>query len=124
MQNFLGETRPSYEPLLIWQRSMDFSVKIYQTTKSFPQDEKYGLVSQMRRASVSMPSNIAEGRYRSTSKDFRKFLFHALGSAAELDTQICLATRIGIMQRDEEKGLRAELQEIMKMINAFIASLT
>ncbi|MEK9157302.1 MAG: four helix bundle protein [Patescibacteria group bacterium] len=124
MQPFLGEIRPSYESLLIWQRSMDFSVRIYQITKKFPVEERYGLVSQMRRASVSVPSNIAEGRYRSTGKDFRKFLFHALGSAAELDTQICLATKCEILSKEYEKDLRGEIQEIMKMINAFTATLT
>ena len=78
----------SYKNLLVWQRSMDLVVAIYGLTKKFPKEEIYGLTSQMRRASVSIPSNIAEGRFRGTRKDYLQFLRIAYSSGAELETQM------------------------------------
>src|SRR3989344_4786346 len=84
----------SYKDLIVWQKGVDLSVLVYELTEQFPRDERYALTSQMRRAVVSIPSNIAEGRCRSTKKDFCNFLHIALGSAAELETQIEIARRI------------------------------
>lgn len=85
----------THKDLDVWKISMDFVVDIYKLTRSFPKDEKYGLTSQLRRAAVSIPSNIAEGAGRKGGKEYIQFLYIALGSLAELDTQLILAERLG-----------------------------
>ena len=85
----------AFHDLIVWQRSMDLSIAVYRLTEGFPRSEMYGLSSQMRRAAVSVPSNIAEGAARSTRKDFRHFVVMARGSSAELQTQLILAGRLG-----------------------------
>lgn len=77
-----------YKKLVVWQKSMDLVVAVYSLTDKFPKSEQYGLISQMMRCSVSLPSNIAEGSRRKTTKDFSHFLIMALGSGSELETQI------------------------------------
>lgn len=109
-----------YEKLTVWQKAMDLVEVIYRATTTFPESERYGLVSQMRRAAVSIPSNIAEGSRRSTKKDFRHFLVIAFGSGAELETQMRIATRIGFLKEDNE--MRPLLDEVMKMLNKLIES--
>jgi four helix bundle protein len=90
----------SYKDLDIWKKGMDLSVLIYDITKRFPAEEKFGLISQMRRSAVSIPSNIEEGSARNSYKEFVKFLHVALGSLAELETQLLLATRLGYLEKD------------------------
>jgi len=80
-----------YKDLLVWQKAMALAKEVYQWTRNFPSEEKFGLVSQMRRAAVSIPSNIAEGQARKTTGEFVQFISHASGSLAELDTQLRLA---------------------------------
>ena len=84
----------TYKDLIVWQKAMEFVVEIYKITKLFPKTELYGLTSQIRRCSISIPSNIAEGRYRGTKKDYLNFLRIAYGSGAELETQIEIAERL------------------------------
>ena len=84
----------SYENLIVWQKSMDLVANIYKLTENFPKEEIYGLTSQMKKASVFIPSNIAEDSRRSSRKDFRNFLLNAYGSGAELETQIKIAKRL------------------------------
>lgn len=84
----------NFEELIVWQRSMELTVRVYKLTRSFPRDELYGLVSQTRRAAVSVASNIAEGRARSTSGKFRQFLGMVLGSTFELKTQLVVAKEL------------------------------
>jgi four helix bundle protein len=98
-------------------------VLVYELTEQFPSEERYALTSQMRRAVVSIPSNIAEGRCRSTKKDFCQFLHIALGSAAELETQIEIAKRIPKTSRISYAEAEALLTEIMKMLNTLISKL-
>ena len=86
----------NYQDLLVWQKAMDMVLKVYEVTKSFPRDEVYGLVSQMRRAAISVPSNIAEGKGRRSRKELAQFLFHARGSLLELETQNQIAERAGV----------------------------
>lgn len=81
----------SYKDLLVWQKALELSVEIYNLTENFPKEEIYGLTSQIRRAAVSIPSNIAEGRYRGSKKDFSQFLRIAYASGAELETQLEIA---------------------------------
>ncbi|MBI5816918.1 MAG: four helix bundle protein [Candidatus Yonathbacteria bacterium] len=110
----------SYEKLTVWQKAMDLVEAVYKETIVFPESEKYGLVSQMRRAAVSIPSNIAEGSRRSTKKDFRHFLIIAFGSGSELETQIRIAVRIGFLKKDSTMGI--VLDEVMRMLNKLIES--
>jgi four helix bundle protein len=107
----------SFKDLKIWQRSMDLCENIYNLLESFPSPEKYGLVSQISRTAVSIPSNIAEGHERSGSKDFLRFLSIALGSLAELETQLLIAKRLKFL-KEENESLFNEIYEIGKMINA------
>lgn len=100
---------------------MDLAVEIYKISEVFPKEEAYSLTSQIRRCTVSIPSNIAEGAARNSRKEFARFLYVALGSAAELSTQLNLAQRIGYVKR-----INAELEKleiIQKMLNALISSL-
>ncbi len=110
----------SYQNLLVWQKSMDLSVEVYRLTALFPKSEVYGIVSQIRRASVSIPSNIAEGSKRGTRKDFRNFLLIAYGSGAELETQLLLAKRLRFLDDSEYKKSLLLLTEVMKMLNVFV----
>ena len=102
---------------------MDLVTDIYTMTNTFPKSEQYGLVSQMRRASVSIPSNIAEGSRRKTKKDFCQFVVVAFGSGAELETQIEIAKRLNYIKEKSYKNTDMLLDEIMRMLNKLIASL-
>lgn len=105
----------SYRDLLIWQKGIAFVKRIYQETSSFPDSERYGLINQMRRAAVSIPSNIAEGQARQHSGEFRQFLFVALGSIAEVETQIIISQELGFLTESISTSLLADLLEIQKM---------
>jgi four helix bundle protein len=85
----------SYKDLIVWQKSYQFTLLLYKVTSSFPQKEEFGLTSQLRRASVSIPSNIAEGYRRGSRKEYRQFLRISFGSAGEIETQLLLAKDIG-----------------------------
>src|SRR5919204_4156129 len=87
-------TTRSYKDLVVWQKGIALAKLVYQLTKDFPSDEKFGLVAQMRRAAVSVPSNIAEGQARHTTGEFIQFISHAEGSVAELDTQLILSIEL------------------------------
>jgi four helix bundle protein len=89
----------SYKSLLVWQKGMELAKQVYQLTETFPAAERYGLVAQMRRAGVSVPSNIAEGQARRSRREFVQFISHAEGSAAELETQLILSTDLGYASR-------------------------
>ena len=102
---------------------MDLVTDIYTMTNTFPKSEQYGLVSQMRRASVSIPSNIAEGSRRKTKKNFCQFVVVAFGSGAELETQIEIAKRLNYIKEKSYKNTDMLLDEIMRMLNKLIASL-
>lgn len=107
----------SHKDLIVWQKSVDLSVAIYKLTEVFPKSEVYGIVSQMRRAGVSIPSNIAEGKKRNSPKDFRHFLSMALGSGAELETQIEIAKRLGFGEKEDYLKVEETLNEVMRMLN-------
>lgn len=113
----------SYENLIVWQKSMDLVVFIYKLTEKFPRDEIYGLISQMRRASVSIPSNIAEGNRRSSKKDFRNFLLNAYGSGAELETQTKIAKRLQLGRFEDYLKIETLLSEVMRMLNKLTSEL-
>jgi four helix bundle protein len=113
--------RVGYERLEVWQKGMDLAVLVYDLIRCFPADERFSLADQMRRCAVSIPSNIAEGTARASKKEFAQFLYIAIGSAAELDTQIQIAQRVGYIQ--DITSLRQEVLVVKKMINALITSL-
>lgn len=114
----------SYKELVVWQKSVELVVAIYGLTENFPKSELYGLVSQMRRAAVSLPSNIAEGRRRGTRKDFRHFLLLAYGSGAELETQIEISKRLSFGKNSDFSRVESLLSEVMRMLNVMIKRLS
>jgi four helix bundle protein len=113
----------NYRELKIWQRSMDFVVRIYEVSADFPKEERYGLTSQLRSCAVSIPSNISEGAGRSTNKQFKRFLEFSMGSANEAQTQIELASRVKYLQKEIADSLVDEALQIYKMILSFYNSL-
>ena len=113
----------SYEDLSVWKKSMNLAVKIYELTKHMPKEELYGLTAQMRRAAVSIPSNIAEGQQRTSTREFLRFLSIARGSNAELQTQLVLACKLGYFQSEQIRETMNLTREISKMINALMISL-
>lgn len=112
-----------FKELGIWQKSRLFCFKIYNETAFFPSDEKFGLTNQLRRASVSIPSNIAEGSSRSSNKEFARFLEIAIGSAYEVETQLLIALDLGFITPEKAKELCDLLEEIIKMTSKFRSTL-
>lgn len=113
----------SYKQLIVWQKSFQLVLEIYKITDQFPYQERFGLTSQMRRCSVSIPSNIAEGNYRSTRKDYRQFLTRAFGSGAELETQIAISKNLPFGKNLNFSKADQLLLEVMKMLNKIIHTL-
>ena len=113
----------SHKDLTVWQKSIDLVEKIYRCTERFPRQEIYGLATQMRRAAVSISSNIAEERSRGTRKDFAHFLHMAFGSTSELETQLVIARRLRIGQSQDVASAETLLLEVSKMLRAMITKL-
>ena len=114
----------TYKDLKVWQKAMNLAEEVYLLTDTFPKSEIYGMVSQMRRAAVSIPSNIAEGRYRSTRKDYLYFLRVAYSSGAELETQMELAKRLSYIEQTSIQRTAELLEEVMKMLNIMIRKMS
>lgn len=113
----------SYKDLHVWQKSMKLAACIYTFTADFPKQELYGLTSQMRRSSISIPSNIAEGSRRGSRKDFRQFILIAYGSGAELETQLELSEILGFGDANKRKTASDLLNDVMRMLNRMKDSL-
>ena len=113
----------SYRDLLVWQKAKTLAVHIYRQTGDFPKAETYGLRSQLRRAAVSVPSNIAEGQGRLTSGEFCLFLGHARGSLLELETQLAIAFDLGYLTEEAHQGLARESYQVMGLLNRLLESL-
>ena len=111
-----------HKDLEVWRASIRLAKDIYELTKHYPKEELFGLVSQMRRAAVSVASNIAEGAARNGDKEFLQFLYIALGSASELDTQIEISRAITVGDSEKLKGLQESTARIMMMLNGLIRS--
>jgi four helix bundle protein len=105
-----------HEKLDVWKKAVDFVVDVYKATEKFPADEKFGLTSQIRRASVSIPANIAEGAGRKSNKEFLNFLSIAQGSASEVSTEILIAYRLEYIESEAFTELNNELDKIGRMI--------
>jgi four helix bundle protein len=112
----------THKDLNVWKKSMNLAVLIYRITNQFPKEESFGLTSQMRRAAVSIPSNIAEGHGRNSDKELIRFLFISLGSAAELETQILLSNKLDFLKEDSFNQLNELNNEVIKMLVALIRS--
>ncbi|OGE84562.1 MAG: four helix bundle protein [Candidatus Colwellbacteria bacterium RIFCSPLOWO2_01_FULL_48_10] len=113
----------SYKNLKVWEKSVELVVLIYGLTGKFPKEELYGLVSQIRRAAISIPSNVAEGSRRGSRKDFRHFLLNAFGSGSELETQIIIAKKLSFGEFPDFVRIDAALDEVMRMLNGLIKKL-
>jgi len=111
-----------HQSLEVWKQSVEFAEKIYRLTASFPKNEEYGLKSQLRRAAVSIPSNIAEGAARQTKKEFVQFLYMAAGSASEVDTQLEIAFRLGYIDEHDRGSVGMDLENISRMLSGLIRS--
>lgn len=113
----------SYRDLVVWQNAIKLAKQVYQLSQKFPKQETYALSDQIRRAAVSVPSNIAEGQARKAPADFKRFLHIALGSLAEVDTQLILAQEFGYLTSAEVEGMDAQIQELRRKLYALINSL-
>ena len=118
-----SEMLKNYKELNVWQKSYELCLKIYGVTARFPNEERYGLTSQIRRAAVSIPSNIAEGYGRKTTADYIRMLYIAYGSVCELETQVLLAGDLGFSERGESAAIKKDIAEIERMLKALIKSL-
>ena len=112
-----------HEKLDLWKKAVDFVVAIYKVTESFPKEEKFGLTSQLRRASVSIVANISEGAARRSTKELRQFLSHSQGSASEVDTELVISFRLDYIRPDDFRRLTDDLDHIGRMITNLSASL-
>jgi four helix bundle protein len=114
----------SYKDLVAWQKSMKLVTATYRATAGFPKDELFGLTSQLRRAAVSIPSNIAEGQGRLSEKEFRYFLGQARGSLMEVETQMQIAENLGYLKREETAALLQSCAEVGRILNGLLASVS
>ena len=113
----------SYKDLIVWQKAMALAVEVHHITRRFPRHEVFGLAGQLRRAAVSVPSNVAEGSARRTTRDLTAFLHVARGSVAELETQLLLARAVGYLDEAALASLSPKLDEVGRLLNGLIASL-
>ena len=113
----------NFRQLNVWHLALSVAEDIYKVTNDFPKSERFGLIPQMRRSAISMASNIAEGSSRSTTKDFQRFLSIARGSASELETQVILSNRLGMMTENTAGQLTNRIDEVRAMLIGFSASL-
>lgn len=111
----------TYRDLVVWQKSMELATAVYTLTACFPQEERFGLVSQMQRAAVSIPSNIAEGKLRGSANEWGHFLRIAFGSGGELETQVEIAKRLPKTSSLEYAHIDTLLNEVMRMLNVMIS---
>jgi four helix bundle protein len=112
-----------HQKLDLWKSAIEFVVAIYKITERFPKEEKFGLTSQLRRATVSIVANIAEGAARTSSKEFLQFLSHSQGSGSEVDTELVIALRLGYLAEKEYQELDRDLDDIGKMITGLSQSI-
>jgi len=117
-----NETK-THKDLILYKKAVIFVSDIYELTNSYPPEEKFGVISQLRRASVSIPTNIAEGSGRSSKKEFRRFLFISLGSISEIETLFEISLNLNYIDSDQYNALNTNLGELRKMTSSLIKSL-
>ena len=120
----VDQTIKSHRDLIAWKKAIDLTVDVYRVTKAFPSDERFGLTSQIRRASSSVPANITEGQGRRLKREFVQFLSYARGSLLELDSHLELALRLEYIDKLNFSGLREQVDEVGRIINGLVRSLT
>lgn len=108
----------SYRELIVWQKAMELVERVYRMTRVFPKEERYGLSIQIQRAAVSIPSNIAEGHARSSTKEYRNFLSISQGSTAEVETQAMIAVKLDYVTEKQTETIMSLLDEISRMLTA------
>lgn len=113
----------NYRELIVWQDAIKIAKQVYELTGKFPKQETYALADKIRRAAVSVPSNIAEGQARKSPGDFKRFLHIALGSLAEVDTQLVLAQEFGYLDKEDIEPMDEKIQDLRKKLYALINSL-
>jgi len=113
----------NYKELKVWQKAYQSCLEVYRITRGFPAEEKYGLISQIRRSAVPVPSNIAEGYGRKTTPEYIRSLYFAYGSNCELETQISLSGDLGYVKTQEKQMLQRNIEEVERMLKALIKSL-
>src|SRR3989344_2023077 len=113
----------SFRELIVWQKSMRLVLLVYRETKGYPRDELYGLTSQTRRAVIALPSNIAEGYARRHTKEYAQFINIAIGSGAELETQVEIANSLGYLDQKHTTEIQGLLREVMRMLNKLLSVL-
>ena len=114
----------NFKDLRVWQKSIDLTTDVYKLLASFPTDEKFGLISQLKRAAVSVPSNIAEGAGRNSNKEFSHFLSISLGSLFELETQLIISKNLNLINSDSLSEINNKISELQKMIFSLKKSYT
>jgi len=123
MMDKTGKEVKNYKSLLVWKKSMELVKKVYELTNTFPEIEKFGLFYQTRRSAISIPSNIAEGQARNSTKEFIRFLSVAKGSLAELDTQIILAKELNYICHEHYECVQVKIDELQRMFYNLIKKL-
>jgi four helix bundle protein len=113
----------SYQDLIGWKKSIALVTEVYRSTQNFPRPETYGLTSQIRRAAISIPSNIAEGQGRRSRGEFKQFLGHARGSVFELESQIIIARNLSYLDEAQAEALLTQITELGRIINGLLSSL-
>ena len=113
----------NYKELKVWHKAVDLAEMVYQLTSEYPKEEKFGLVSQLRRATISVSSNIAEGAGRNTDGEFRQMLGIAYGSICEVETQLIISNRMAIISNEKFENLSSAVEEIQKMLYSLIKKL-
>src|SRR5579864_7472031 len=110
----------AYTELRAWKQAVDLVLEVYSTTQQFPKTELYGLTNQIRRSAVSVPSNIAEGKGRSSDRELALFLSHARGSLLELETQLLIASKLGYTGKEQSESLGTRTEQLAKTLNALL----
>jgi four helix bundle protein len=113
----------TFRDLMIWQKGLEIVIDVYRMTKGFPKEETYGLVSQIKRSAISIPSNVAEGFRRFHNKEYKQFLYISAGSCGELETQITIARKLDYIDEEQESVLLEKLDHIGRMISSLIKKL-
>ena len=120
----MATTFKSYRDLEVWQKSMKLAKRIYEITQGFPTEERFGLTNQLRRASVSVPSNLAEGHARFGAGEFARFISISMGSVAEIETQVLLSTDLGYLKHEVSNEILGDLETIGKMLRGLAKAIS
>jgi len=113
----------SFHDLVAWQKAMELVTEIYKVSQKFPKEEMFGLTSQIRRAGVSIPSNIADGRGKSSKGEFQQFLYHARGSLAEVETQLLIAINLGYIEKEEVSHISQLIARVGKLLHGLLSAI-